>query len=231
MTFVSISVTFSAESRSRKGRRRLTAVWWSECGARGRWARHPRTRAAQASCLPALGPAREVHRWKWTRCWRGQPAAYGSAVHEAWPELSLRDEQSLGREPRWNAERRAAPAGAAPHRKVRRLDSAPFGVPLPFCLLFHLSPAGRGRERKRAGEGEQALELFSQTLEPPHPNPLPTGEREFFPSCAALIVTKPAPPPEKSDDDPARRWIMLWRRQNSGAVASRERCRLSAPAE
>ena len=60
----------------------------------------------------------------------------GAAVHEAWPELSLWDEQSLGQEPRWNAERRAAPAGAAPHRKVRRLDFAPFGVPLPFSFVI-----------------------------------------------------------------------------------------------
>src|SRR5436305_1645439 len=45
----------------------------------------------------------------------------------------------------------------------------------------HLSPAGRGRfasgalaERSKSGEGNQTLERHI----PPHPNPLPAGERE-----------------------------------------------------
>ncbi len=39
--------------------------------------------------------------------------------------------------------------------------------------LFTLSPAGRGQ-----GEGVLRLWHLSDS-EPPHPNPLPTGEREF----------------------------------------------------
>ena len=43
------------------------------------------------------------------RRWRGIPAALGAVSREAWPELSLGMRESLGREPRWNAGRRALP--------------------------------------------------------------------------------------------------------------------------
>src|SRR5262245_51157057 len=49
------------------------------------------------------------------------------------------------------------------------------------CNALHLSPVGRGRlasgsfsERSKSGEGEP---LYRESF-PPHPNPLPAGERE-----------------------------------------------------
>src|SRR5216683_1188106 len=44
----------------------------------------------------------------------------------------------------------------------------------PGCNLLFTSPVGRGR-RAASGEGLRPLE----TPLPPHPNPLPQGEREF----------------------------------------------------
>ena len=59
----------------------------------------------------------------------------GSAVHEAWPELSLRDEQSLGQEPRWNAERRALPQERDRAARRGRLDTA-FRRSASFLFFF-----------------------------------------------------------------------------------------------
>ena len=44
---------------------------------------------------------------------------------------------------------------------------------MPLILLPHLSPVGRGR-RVAPGEGVQSQ--IGNSV-PPHPNPLPTGER------------------------------------------------------
>jgi urease accessory protein len=49
----------------------------------------------------------------------------------------------------------------------------------------HLSPVGRGRPRKtRAGEGDQSRIVNSA---PPHPNPLPAGDREQAPADVAAL--------------------------------------------
>ena len=79
----------------------------SECGARG-WKDTVRTRAARVSCLPALRPAREVH-----RCDRDGVGGYVrlamSPLGKPGPMLSLRDESPAGENRKWNAGRRARP--------------------------------------------------------------------------------------------------------------------------
>jgi hypothetical protein len=71
----------------------------------------------RASCRPALGPVREVLSLDWDRKGRVTPALTTS--QEAWPGTEPLGRKSFGREPRWNADRRArsneraaAPAGA-----------------------------------------------------------------------------------------------------------------------
>src|SRR3984957_4915691 len=66
--------------------------------------------------LPALGPAREVHRWKCHRGWRDSCRVW-PLCHEAWPRLSLGMNSPIGTEPWWDAERRARSALRAPHPK------------------------------------------------------------------------------------------------------------------
>ena len=115
--------------------------------------------------------------------------------------------RSPWRVPRRSAERRAIPAGiaAAPahgsmatsNRVARPWMDALSGAPPPFvfgedlavalaCLgrirvartgfYFHLSPLGRGRERSERVRG---VGILTANSVPPHPNPLPTGEREI----------------------------------------------------
>ncbi len=57
------------------------------------------------------------------------------SLRKLWPGLRLGDEQSSWQEPQWNAERRARPAGRAPH-----LASAAAKLRLSaFCFLFFRS--------------------------------------------------------------------------------------------
>src|SRR4029077_20597461 len=76
-----------------------------------------RARGGSGISLPALRPAREVHRWTGTGQHGVTPVMTKSP--EAWPELRLWDEKSLRQEPWWNADRRAAPKRAEPHPMVR----------------------------------------------------------------------------------------------------------------
>ena len=85
-----------------------------------------RSRAARASGPPALRPGREVL----AGCggWGGGTSApYSLKPHETnGPKPHPRDEESLGEEPRWNADRRArptadGPAQADPIRGARRI--------------------------------------------------------------------------------------------------------------
>src|SRR5271157_5615439 len=74
-----------------------------------------RARAALGIISPALRPEREVLSLDWDRQGRVTPAqrtrkTCSAASQEAWPEAeSLAMKHSLGREPRWNADR------CAPH--------------------------------------------------------------------------------------------------------------------
>ena len=159
LTIVSVSVTFLNESRSRKGHRPATPAGGASAvpaggglvtlapgrfrhhpagtmtGARGAsldWDRHGagNARGAAQGLRPPVGAAVE------DRTLRPSPRKHGLT-------LSLRDEQSLRREPRWNAERRAAPAGAAPHRKVRWLDVCAFRRSASFFFFRRVGRAKR----------------------------------------------------------------------------------------
>ena len=53
--------------------------------------------------------------------------------------------------------------------------------------LFHLSPEGRGRASAASeGEGVRKIQKKAEASEPPHPNPLPCGERERSQPCRSL---------------------------------------------
>jgi hypothetical protein len=70
--------------------------------------------------------------WTGTGEWRVTPA--GTASQEARPGAEPLGPTSLWQEPRWNADRRAHPAGcaAAPVKRCGGWFSALVGVPLPF---------------------------------------------------------------------------------------------------
>jgi len=105
---------------------------------------HLRSRAARASCLPALRPACEVHRCdRDRRC--GTSAAFSAVSREAWPELSP------GTMTPWDESRGGTPAGERARKRkggasrfLRGATRAPLacgrycpasaGVPLPFFL-------------------------------------------------------------------------------------------------
>jgi len=55
--------------------------------------------------------------------------------------------ESLWREPRWNAGRRARDASRAPQRKLRRMVLSVFGVPLPFLFDDFLFDDSDGHDR------------------------------------------------------------------------------------
>jgi hypothetical protein len=93
----------------------------SECGARGR-KDTVRTRAARASCLPALRLAREVHRCDRTGGACGHVRSSMPPFGKPGPKLSPRDESPLGENRKWNAGRRARPQaeGGASRLSVAR---------------------------------------------------------------------------------------------------------------
>ncbi len=143
---------------------------------------------------PAQRPARGVHHWTGTGAARvnargaaqGLRPPVGAAVEDRTLRpsprkhgltLSLRDEQSLRREPWWNAERRAAPAGAAPHRGVRWLE-----LRLSAFRFLFLSCHCEERKRRSNPETRMPNWIASLTL----------AMTKDFRSCAAMIVTKPA---------------------------------------
>ena len=91
----------------------------------------PRSRAASGISLPALRPACEVLHWTGTggagnaRLLRDRTFT----SQEAWPELSLGDDDSLWREPWWNAGRRARPQAEG-----RRKPLSPWRDPRAACV-------------------------------------------------------------------------------------------------
>ena len=84
----------------------------------------------------------------WATRPRGNPPSVVRWPTKPGPSPRLRDDDSLGQEPRWNAGRRARPAGRAPRlHSVRWFGPASFGVPLPFFLS-----AGKEEEAKSPQE-------------------------------------------------------------------------------
>jgi hypothetical protein len=87
----------------------------------------PCSRAARASCLPALRPACEVLRCNRARCRRSDPRQFGIVFREAWPELSLGDESPSGEN------RGGTPAGErARQRTGWRKPTFPWRDPHPL---------------------------------------------------------------------------------------------------
>jgi hypothetical protein len=77
------------------------------------------------------------------------PRSVGASSHETWPGPRLGDGTDCPGE-RAAVERRKAGGRAfrpQPHRRMRRMDKAPFGVPLPFSALVK-----RGGEEKKQSE-------------------------------------------------------------------------------
>src|SRR6202167_5027782 len=106
-----------------------------------------RTRAARASCLPAIRPAREVHRCDRTGGACGYVRSLMPSFGEPGPTLSLRDESPAGEN------RGGTPAGERARKRraaqaafLRGAYSTPLacghetpasaGVPLPFLFSF-----------------------------------------------------------------------------------------------
>jgi hypothetical protein len=96
-------------------------------------ARHCHSRAAWASVSRHYDRGARCS-LDWDRRRRVTPVQTTSP--EAWPEADLRDDDSLWREPRWNADGRA-PLAKGASRTARRggYGSAFFGVPLSFFFL------------------------------------------------------------------------------------------------
>ena len=147
--------------------------------------------------LPALGPVREVltglgqagaGNARGGACetrpgWRSIGSQAPAKSQEAWPGLSLGDQLSPWREPRWNAGRRARSAERAPQRRLRRL-SASAGVPLPFLFSFCRSVGRRDKQSPERWEtGAEVQELAGRIKKSRRGNdelfsPLPAcGER------------------------------------------------------
>src|SRR5580704_12175133 len=63
-------------------------------------------------------------------------------------ELSVRDDDSLWREPRWNADRCAHPEGCAAVPAARQVGLASVVVPLPFSFVAWLRRGERSGQQK-----------------------------------------------------------------------------------
>ncbi len=147
--------------------------------------------------LPALGPAREVHRWKWLQCRRAGPPAAWVPQPRSLARVAPWGRESLGPEPRWNAGRRA---GALTRGRIdgcggwtRRLSAFRF----PFASVT----AEQGREDERANKTLSALtgeQFDSAGLS--HSRQIAARERESFVRARVPIFT----PPRRGEVDEVR---------------------------
>jgi hypothetical protein len=150
LTIVTISVTFAANLAHVRDVSGCDPTYGASAVPAGGLAN--RARAASGISQPALRPECEVLRWTGTGQGRVTPAQTASVLPRqgddyrigAPPrprkhglELSLRDDDSLWREPRWNADRCAHAEGCAAVPAARQVGLASVGVPLPFffCSL------------------------------------------------------------------------------------------------
>jgi hypothetical protein len=102
--------------------------------------------------LPALRPAREVLAATGAGAGGRPPPLLAPRSAKPGPTLNLGMRHSLGREPRWNAGRRARPAGREPHRRMRRLEIRAFRRSASFVfsswLVFLAWRIGCKRKQK-----------------------------------------------------------------------------------
>jgi len=179
-------------------------------------ARHLCSRAARASacrhydrrarCSLRLGTAQAA-----------RPPRLVRVLQEAWPELRLRDDDSLRREPRWNAGRCARPVGRVPQRKLRWLRNSVLRRSASFSFLRHCEE----RSDEAIQYGNNALHSELDCLAP-----------------LAMTAEEPnrdgvrSPPPDSSDEGRVlRRALVCSLDHDSGANAPRERkAILSSPA-
>ena len=175
LTYVSVLVTYTPEprpSRTRPGRQSRIAR--ASAVPAGGLATRPR--AALGIISPAPRPEREVLSLDWDRPGRVTPAqrmrkTCPAASQEAWPEAeSLAMKGSLGREPRWNADRCAPPRwGARPWPMPRQntncvcrrfaSDSLPF-----FHSFVARMERSAIREHDRSGAGYPGFRFASSGL-------------------------------------------------------------------
>ena len=108
---------------------------------------------ARAWRLVTATPGRPGHQPAGTRTGaRGASleVPHRKVCHEAWPRLSLGMNSPIGREPWWDAERRARSALRAPHPKGAEVGYASVGVPLP-CFFPFLHFVARSADRVDTG--------------------------------------------------------------------------------
>jgi hypothetical protein len=160
-----------------------------------------RSRAVRASCLPALRPACEVRRWKWSDRRRSDPRPLDGVPTKPGPDRT-KGPHTPWEEPWWDAGRRALPSrsgdGAAPQGAEGPLRlpafhfpsfseaKKPTGTTRPppllrsVCSRFALHVAEiRGPQAKaRAGTGNPvrhpevpAVRRASKDAAPPGPSP------------------------------------------------------------
>jgi len=151
LTFVTVSVTTHESNLALKDAVRVMPDGKGRVRCLRAGPHQPRSRAARASCLPALRPARGVLRCNRARRRRSNPRH--AVFREAWPGAEPWGRESLWREPWWNADRRARPqaeGGASrPFRGATRTrwcgtsKNASVGVPLPFSFLRRVGRAKR----------------------------------------------------------------------------------------
>jgi hypothetical protein len=167
-----IVVTFPLTLVTVSGKRRTISLIRRTLSAEG-------TPGGGASAVPARGPiqsapGRPGHlprryygrcvrccHWTGTGEWRVTPA--GPASQEARPGAEPLGPASLWREPRWNADRRAHPAGcaAAPVKRCGGWFSALVGVPPPFSSLR----AKRSNPVRRSGSVSQRNQVCGPALD------------------------------------------------------------------
>ena len=178
LTFVSVSDTRPLDSLNEGHRREVgPAVGARTVPAGGVTTR---SRAARASCPPALGPAREVRRCKWVWRWRvanPQRVAPSPMKPGPWPRLGDGTFSSAGTV----VERRQASAPTADGSAQAGLDPWRAAVPAGTAsetlrlsafrflrFLFHLSPPRGKREkfavRASASVGSSLPDLIRQSM-------------------------------------------------------------------
>jgi hypothetical protein len=145
--------TKKADPALLQGRRPVTPSGGAGCGARGqglvtfapgRFGHHAcRHYDRRARCSLRLGTALAA-----------RPPRLVRVFQEAWPELRLRDDDSLRSEPRWNAGRCAAsPVRVGQCRSPQGCGgygTASYGVPLPFAFFVARVERSETRERRQS---------------------------------------------------------------------------------